>query len=119
MPMEKYIYENTRRYLSSQDSLVILNEYMFFKDKESQEKFIVLQFENNFEETIYAFKIELTQLNHESKAIRKAEYEFNNLNVDANKNFVPFGKIAVDKACESIDVNLIYVRAETGELVNG
>lgn len=117
--MSNYLYESKRNYETSGYEPITLDQYMIFKDKTTNNKFLVLKFTNNTSYHINAISFEITQLNNNKQPIRKADYEYHHLEIAGNKSFVPFGKIKVDHNCEFIEAKIISVSSESQKWQNG
>ncbi len=117
--MKKYVYESKRSYQSPEYEPVKLKEYIIFRDKTTQEKFMILDFVNNDQETINTIKFEIEQFTRDGKLIRKGDYIYENFEVKGYKHFVPYGKIAVSENCESIKMNLLSACYETKKWTSG
>lgn len=116
--MEKNAIERKTQQFSDSEPL-ILNEYLLVEDRETQEKFIVLNFRNAFGETLSGIEFEIKQFDREGRLLRKSEFVYDDFAAAKNRSFIPKSKIKADPDCDSIELRLKHARYETLEWQDG
>ena len=116
--MEKNAIERKTQQFSDSEPL-ILNEYLLVEDRETQEKFIVLNFRNAFGETLSGIEFEIKQFDREGRLLRKSEFVYDDFAAAKNRSFIPKSKIKADPDCDAIELRLKHARYETLEWQDG
>ena len=95
------------KYTGNRSDLVVLNEYIVFRDDKARRKYIVFKFSNNVTQQLLGMQFEVCQYNVDGNLIEKSVVVYNKFLAGAEEEFVPKAKLRVSYDCDTVSVRLI------------
>lgn len=89
---------------------VFIKDYMMFLDEETKEKSMLIHLQSHTFYAIDSIDIEITQFDEKMQKLSQATYLFDQLHIKNRGSVVPYQKIKLHQACESIESRLIRVK---------
>lgn len=97
---------------SLKNKYVSTGECIIGIDKNTREKYVVIEYRNLYKQTLNALTVEVTQIDKNGNAIYISNFIYKDLEVDKKQDFVPYQKFKVLKECKEIKTKLISATYE-------
>lgn len=115
--MKKYQLIKSVKYKFDHSKPVSLLEYQIYK--EDNKRFVLFKFINNEKDILNDFKFELTSYDKQGNPLIKETYNFDNLEINNNQEFVPGFKIYVDENMDELEFEIIEAEYLTNSWIDG
>lgn len=95
------------KYNGDAADLVVLNEYILFRDEKSRRSYIIFKFRNNVTQQLLGMRFEVSQYDVDGNLVEKSIVIYNKFLAGAEEDFVPKAKLRVSFQCATISIKLL------------
>ncbi len=117
--MNQYVLSYTKKPISFKSDIVLLAQYMVFKNVSDLSKYMIIKLKSQSPRDIDEVMLELTQFDSDNTKLSKAHHVLSNLGLAGYGMVVPYEKIAVQNNCHSVQCSLIQAKSKGRLWING